>query len=123
MDNAPQQQPQQSAPTGNVPQTKGHTDNRTIMGVLAYLGILVIIPYVAEKNDPFVKFHTKQGFVLATIEIATWVIGMAIWQLAVLLSLVNIATLILSIVGIVNVVHGKQEKLPLVGDFSRYFTF
>jgi uncharacterized membrane protein len=93
------------------------------MGALAYLGILVIIPYVSAKEDPFVKFHVKQGLVLAVIEVVIWFIGMSMWQLWSILSLVNLGTIILSVIGIVNVVHGKTEKLPLVGDFAKHFTF
>ncbi|MBI1755245.1 hypothetical protein HY250_01765 [Candidatus Azambacteria bacterium] len=31
--------------------------NKTLMGILAYLGPLVIVSYVTSKDDAFVKFH------------------------------------------------------------------
>ena len=35
------------------------------MAVLSYIGPLVIVSYIVANNDPFVKFHIKQGLVLA----------------------------------------------------------
>ena len=95
----------------------------TLMAVLAYIGVLVVISFVMSKDDPFVKFHIKQGLVLLVIEIAVWIIGSMMWQLWMLLNIVNLAVVILSIIGIINVVQGKEKELPLVGSFSKYFKF
>ena len=94
---------------------------KTVMGILAYIGPLVIISYVMAKADPFVKFHIKQGLVLLVIEVAAWFIGMTFWPLWFVINLLNFATLVLSIIGIINVLKNKQNNLPLVGTYSRYF--
>ena len=91
------------------------------MGVLVYLGILVIIPYLVAKDDSFVKFHIKQGLVLVVIEFIMWILGMILLPLWMLLAIINLGVFVLIIIGIVNVVQGKEQKLPLVGDFARYF--
>ena len=104
-------------------QTQNKDSNKTLMGALAYLGPLVIIPYLSAKDDPFVKFHIKQGLVLLVIEAIIWVLGMWVWMLWPILQLVNLATIIFSILGIVNVVNKKQQELPLIGKYSIYFTF
>ena len=96
-------------------------EKNLLMGILSYIGILVIIPFLVAKDDPFVKFHIKQGLVLVVIELAAWVLGAMLWQLWMLLNLVNLATLVLSIIGIVNVVQGTQKELPLVGSYAKYF--
>ena len=93
------------------------------MAILAYLGILVIVSYVVAKEDPFVKFHIKQGLVLLVLVIAVWFLGMLIWPLFPLLSLVNLVIFILAIVGIINAAKGKEKELPFVGQFSKYFSF
>ena len=98
-------------------------EHKTLMGILAYLGILIIIPFLMAKDDPFVQFHIKQGLVLVVVEVAVWVVGMAMWQLWMILQIVNLAMIVLSIVGIVNVVQNSQKELPLVGSFARMFTF
>ncbi len=89
------------------------------MGILAYLGILVIVPYLMAKEDPFVKFHIRQGVVLLVIEVALWALMGLFWGLVPLFQLVKIGTYILSIIGIVNVVQNKEKELPLVGSFAK----
>jgi len=103
----------------NAPQNT--QSKNTLMGILAYLGLLVIIPYLVAKDDSFVKFHIRQGLVLVVIEIAVWFIGMIVWPFMIFIPLVNLAVLVLVIIGIVNVVQGKEKELPLVGQFSSYF--
>jgi uncharacterized membrane protein len=98
------------APAGN---------NRVLMGILSYIGVLVLIPYLMEKNDPFVKFHIKQGVVLVIIEIILWVVGSMFWGFWFILQIVHLGTIILSIIGIVNVVQNKETELPLVGSFAK----
>ena len=93
--------------------------SKTLMGVLAYLGILIIIPFLIARDDPFVKFHIKQGLLLAIIEVVIWTLGGSMWQLWPLLQLVNLAV----IIGIVNVVKRQQKELPLIGSLAKNFTF
>ncbi len=115
----------QSAPVGggntaqSAPVATG--DKKTLMAVLAYIGILVIIPFLMAKDDAFVKYHIKQGLVLVVIELIVYVLGMMMWSLFPILGIVNLAALVLSIIGIVNVVQGKEKELPLVGSFSKHF--
>ncbi len=110
-------------PNGQTPNATEKKENNKLMGVLAYLGILIIIPFVMAKNEPFVKFHIKQGLILVIIELVVWLIGMMMWQLWAILQIVNLATLVLAIIGIVNVVQGHQKELPLVGSLAKNFTF
>lgn len=112
------------ASVGEGSSAGGKKENKTVMGVLSYLGPLVIISYAVAKDDPFVKFHIKQGLVLLVIEVVLWVLGtMFFWQLWALTQLINLAVLILTIIGIMNVVNGKEKELPVVGQFSHYFSF
>ena len=97
-----------------------HAQNHTLMAVLAYLGILVVIPFLMAKDDAFVKYHIRQGLVLVVIEIAVWVLSAMSWQLWPLLQIVNLGALILAIIGIVNVINHKETELPLVGSFAKH---
>lgn len=97
--------------------------NKTLMGVLSYLGPLVIIPFLMSKEDPFVKFHIKQGLVVVCLEIIVWILGSMMYSFWMILNLVNLATFVLSIIGIVNVVQHKEKELPLVGGLSSLFKF
>ena len=92
------------------------------MAILCYFGILVLIPFLTDaKNDPFVKFHIKQGLVLliayliagviAAVPFIGWVVGGIVW----------IFLLILFIMGIINAAGGKEAELPLIGKFGSSF--
>jgi uncharacterized membrane protein len=109
----PSTPPTQPAPTKDE-------SSHVVMGILAYLGVLVIIPYLMAKDVPFVKFHIKQGVVLIVLEIAAWVVAEMFWGFWFIVHLLNILTFILSIVGIVNVVQKKEKELPLVGSFAKH---
>lgn len=95
----------------------------SIMAVLAYIGPLVIVSYLVAKDEPFVKFHVKQGLVLFIIEMSVWFIGLVFYPLWGLINFINLAPFILSIIGIVNAVKGAEKILPVVGKYASYLKF
>lgn len=48
--------------------SKDITDNK-VMAVLAYIGILFLIPLLAAPNSRFARFHANQGLVLFLAEV------------------------------------------------------
>ena len=38
--------------------------NNKTMGILSYIGLLVLVPIFAAKNSKFARFHANQGLVL-----------------------------------------------------------
>lgn len=96
-----------------------------VMGVLSYLGILVLIPLIGGGNNRFVRFHASQGLTLFVLEVIlgivyrglVWVLPFGfLWRTAVwLYRLANLACVVLGIVGIANVLTGKMKQLPLIG--------
>lgn len=104
--------------------------NGKVMGILAYIGILVLIPIFAEKNNRFVRYHANQGLVLFGAEVIyTIVIRILLkvfftisWRLGLLLSsifnLLWLVFLAYAILGIVNVCLGKAKELPLIGNIK-----
>lgn len=109
----------------NVPQAplKHLSTEIVLMGILSYLGPLVIISYLMKKDDPFVKFHIKQGLVLLSIEVIIWVLSASLflWTLWPIYRIIHLALFVLSIIGIINATQEKEKELPLVGSLSRYF--
>ncbi len=99
------------------------SEDKNLIAILSYIGILFLVPLLAAKDNPFAQFHAKQGLVLFIAEIATmviawipilgWLIGFVCW----------IIWLVLSIIGIINVVSGKQTPLPIIGKFAEKFKF
>ncbi len=115
---------QNQAPVPNQTPSSTPATGGSMMAIFAYLGILIIIPFLTgSKDDPFVKFHIKQGLVL----IISFVIGTVVsivpilgWLVGFVLFLFNAVMVIL---GIINVVSNKQSQLPLIGKFADKFNF
>ena len=100
--------------------SKDIADNKG-MAVLAYIGILFLIPLLAAPNSRFARFHANQGLVLFIAEIIynfVSAIIRAILPLAVvniILWVISVLFLVLSIIGIVNAATGKAKELPVIG--------
>src|SRR5579864_7796786 len=100
----------------------GKAGSNNVMAVFAYLWILIIIPFLTDaKNDSFVKFHLKQGLALIIFEVIGWVLDWFLifipvigWLIMMLWWLFSI---ILIILGIVNVLNGQEKELPLIGRY------
>lgn len=103
--------------------TQEPVDNTTLMSILAYIGILVLIPYFTAKENPIVKFHVRQGLVLLVPEILLWIASEMLWSslLSPIFTLLNLGLLVLSVIGIINVLHKKQVPLPLIGQYAKHF--
>lgn len=96
-----------------------------VMGVLSYLGILVLIPLFAAKESPFARFHCNQGIVLALAEVilsfAVRIFGrlpLVGWIIRLVGGLGGLALFVFAIMGIINAINGKAKELPLVGGFQ-----
>ncbi len=97
--------------------SNGDIQENKAIAILSYIGILCLVPLLAKKDSPFAQFHAKQGLVLFIVEI----IGMFLMPLFGLGVLINLAALIFSVIGIINVAGGKMSKLPIVGDLAEKF--
>ena len=104
-------------------------NSNKVMAILAYLGILVLVPIFAAKDSKFARFHANQGLVLFLAEIAFYIVLTIVsaiilaisWKLyfiITILSLVWIVFLVLAIIGIINAAQGKAKPLPLVGNMQ-----
>lgn len=90
-----------------------------LMALLCYVSILVLIPLMTEaKNDPFVRFHIKQGLVLLIASLGSMVLKMVPILGWIILPFYSLAIVILAIIGVVNAVSGKEQALPLIGQYS-----
>ena len=99
-----------------VPKMQITKDN--IYAILAYLWVLCLIPVLMKKNDPSVKFHAKQGLMLFVLEVALGIIGIIPFLGVLICQIGGLVCLVLSVMGILNVMKGKQWKIPYVGDWA-----
>lgn len=116
----PQPQPEHHQTQATAPAAE--PKRNTLMAVVAY--ILFFVPLLTDaKNDPFVKFHVKQGLVLfiacvaSAVFIRLPVIG---W---ILMFPLNIFLFVIWIMGILNALNGKQKHLPYIGEYGDSFQF
>jgi uncharacterized membrane protein len=96
--------------------------SKAIITAASYVGPLVIIPFMLDKENPFTLFHIKQGLVLFAIGLVGWVLPNFLFMsfLYPLITLLNLGLLILTIMGIINVLKHKEAELPLVGQFAKH---
>ena len=99
-------------------------EKNKIFGILAYLGILCLVPILAAKDSPFARYHANQGLVLFLLEIvlliSTNVLAVVFIMLSLgfinfFLGLVPLVPLVLLILGIINAAAGKCVPLPVIG--------
>ena len=105
-------------------------EQNKVFGILAYLGLLVLVPIFAAKDSPYARFHANQGLVLLIFNIAANVVinifRFALFitpfvaaTLSTLLSAaVGILGLVLTILGIINACSGEAKKLPVIGGIT-----
>ena len=93
--------------------------NDTLMGVLACLGILALIPYFSKGQSSFVRFHALQGMNLLILEVIAGVAIGILSYVPVLGSIVSwvvsLGSLAFTIIGIVNVANKEMKELPIIG--------
>jgi len=78
-----------------------------LWGALSYLSILSLIMLLTKKDDDFVVFHARQGFVLFIISLLGVVPGVG-W-------IAFLGAVALSIVGMVKAAQGDKYEIPLIG--------
>lgn len=103
--------------------------DRTLMIVLAYLGILCLIPLLTKKDDPEVQWHAKNGLAFAIADvvvcIALGIIGAVASRIvfagcgmSIVWCLVSLGILAVHVIAIVKGVNGQRFRLPVISDFA-----
>ncbi len=90
-----------------------------VMAVLAYIGILFLVPLLAAPNSQYARFHTNQGLVLFLFDIVVGILSAVLAFIPfvglIVSSLLSLGAFVLMILGIVNAATGKANELPLIG--------
>ncbi len=125
--------PPPEPPPAPEPSTAPAGDNRTIMVVLSYLGLLALIPLLVEKNDAEVQWHAKHGLVLTAAEfvlfiglqIVTMILGAISGGLGCLIGILTpvlaLGILVLHVVCILKGLKGERFIVPKVSEFADRF--
>ena len=120
---APTPPPASAAPSGEP------TSDEKVMGAIAYLGILFLVPLLAKKDSKFAIFHAKQGMVLFIVEVVLWIVNFVLtisiaglfiaWILWIIWLIIGVMALI----GLIQALSGKYWKLPVLGGWAESFKF
>ncbi len=107
--------------------------NRAPMIILAYLGILAIVPLIVEKQDAEVQWHAKHGLVLVAADVILLVaynivmgvlvsitagFGCILWLFA---PVITLTIVIVHIVAIVKGLQGQRLIIPGVSEYANRF--
>lgn len=122
--------------------SKKDVESGKLMAILAY--IIAPIPYFAEKNNKYVRYHATQGMNLFLIIVAYGILNRVLtsvikvnsncgpgywgelvtklgqhcevtpWWVIWPLCIVGLCISIIGLIGIINVCNGKAKELPVV---------
>ena len=110
--------------------------DKTAMLVLAYLGLLALVPLLVEKEDSNVQWHAKNGLALFVAFfvgiIGLWILSMVLGVipgvgcLVAILSFLthvglSIGYLIAMIMGIMKALKGQRLIVPFVSAYADKF--
>ncbi|MGI6257968.1 MAG: hypothetical protein ACOYJU_07855 [Anaerovoracaceae bacterium] len=112
--------------TNQMIYTQQEVNDGKAFAILAYLGILVLIPIFAAKDNKFARYHANQGLILfigeviyaIIYQVVAYIVLVSFWGLywlLTILGLVGLVFLVFAILGIVNAASGKAKELPVVG--------
>jgi len=105
------------------------SDQDRLLLVFAYLGPLALVSLVASRRE-FVKWHAKQGLVVAVTLVALYIVLRAVhylldrlWSVLGVLgwaafALVFLGALVLLLLCIVRALEGERFKVPMLGDLA-----
>ena len=115
-------------PEGEEVETSPSERSRWI-AAMSYLAFLCFFSLWRSKDDPFIRYHARQGFLLllgeCVVLVATLILEVTIGKLRLVGMLVivlfrlaaGLGALTLSVVGFVKALFGEYWHLPLLGDY------
>ena len=96
-------------------------DQDKIMLILAYLGILSLIPLLTVKDSDYVKFHAKQGLALAICSLVLVVLAAIPVLGAILACLGWVGVVVVAIVAITKAFKPERWRIPVVSALADKF--
>jgi len=120
-------------PPQETPPTEIVSDNRSIMIVLSYFGLLALIPLLVDKDDKEVQWHAKHGLVLAVVEVAVMiglmVIGGVLGAISgglgcifgLLWPVFMLVILVVHVLCIVKGLNGQRFLIPGISEYADRF--
>lgn len=93
-------------------------EEKNIFAALCYVGVLVFVPLLMKKEDPYVNWHIRQGFVVLVIIIISLIASAWVERVGNLLFLL---IMVVDIIALVQALLGKMWKIPIIGEIATKF--
>ena len=121
----PQNETGNEAQTPQAAQPSDEVSEHKLYAIIGYiLPFLFFLPLLSEssKHNAFARFHANQQLLLLLLVVGLYVIHNVLFIVFMaggffIMQLLNLAVLVLAILGIVNAVQGEMKELPLIGKF------
>ena len=103
-------------------------EKNKVFAILAYIGILFVVPLLAARESKFAMYHTNQGLVLFLVAVIS---GIALTIISVILHFIPVlgwmvsglastalwvGIIVLMVLGILTAAKGECKPLPVIGD-------
>lgn len=104
---------------GTTTQTQSQINDveaNKIMAVIAYIGILVVVPLITGKykNSPFLKFHVNQAIVFCIGWFMSGILSLIPFIGGYFGGILSLGIFVLVIISIVGAVKGETKSFPLI---------
>ena len=116
-------------PSDGEEQIASPSERSRWIAAMSYLTFLCFFSLWRSKDDPFIKYHARQGFLLllgeCVVIVATLIVEVTIGKLSLVGMLVivlfrlaaGLGALSLSVFGFVKALFGEYWHLPFFGDY------
>jgi uncharacterized membrane protein len=104
--------------------SKQEIDSGKTMAILSYIpfiGLIVSIVSLSQKDNAFSLYHAKQALTLCICALVAFLVCRLLFFLYIgflLMIAVQVAALVLCVLGIMNANSGQCKPLPLIGQFA-----
>jgi len=100
-------------------------ETNKVFAILAYLGILILVPVFAAKDSKFAKYHVNQGLTLIIAAVAVNIVLTILGYIPILgilfriiMGLFDLVVLAYVVIGILNAANGTAKQLPYIGKYT-----
>lgn len=99
---------------------KNVSSDEKILGAIAYIFLLCLVPLLGKRSSEFAQFHAKQGLALVVGWFAVMLLGMIpVLGWLIVLPVGTLLLIIFSVMGIINALQGVMRPIPLLGQFAQ----
>ena len=110
---------EQSAIEPEIELDKKDVEEGKALAVISYFWLISLIVLLVKKDNEFVLFHARQGFVLALL----YTLFFAIPILNFITGILGMIGILFATIGAVKAYSGETWKMPFLGDFAQKINF